>query len=290
MTLLLVMPLLCWPRLLALSALALTITILAPSACLGQEALPAPLSTDRPALQRLPRAADPIAIADTFLGIPYREDGAIDQAGRFTRFEHPDIFFNTAGLNCSGFVLAAARFLLGQNFTLASAQFDRRNDSGAQSPLGEHWDFGFDLVYNLTERTPRWLLLPFSSPTPPALTEANGFSCRGFGLHDDQAWNAVLKKLEPGAVYFATWSKPTRQNRAGLLHYHVSLILADKAGQVWLYQATPKSGVHRFDLASAAGRDRLHRLYAPGNREARILIVGVTRAREETGEKATGKR
>ena len=35
---------------------------------------------------------DPIEIADTYLGIPYRDDGTLDSQGRFTTFKRPDRF------------------------------------------------------------------------------------------------------------------------------------------------------------------------------------------------------
>ncbi len=45
---------------------------------------------------------DPIGIADTHLGIPYRDDGALDARGYFTTFADPERILDTPGLNCSG--------------------------------------------------------------------------------------------------------------------------------------------------------------------------------------------
>ena len=79
---------------------------------------------------------DPVAVADTHLGIPYRDDGAIDSNGNFTTFSRPDTILSTPGLNCSGLVLSASRFLFGKNFALSEAVRDRQGNSGPGARLG----------------------------------------------------------------------------------------------------------------------------------------------------------
>ena len=85
------------------------------------------------------------------LGQPFRVDGAQDEEGRWVTFNRPDEISSAPGFNCSGFTVAAARLLLARPFSLAEATRDRRGDSGPASPLGPDWDFGLDLILNLSE-------------------------------------------------------------------------------------------------------------------------------------------
>ena len=65
---------------------------------------------------------DPLAIADTHLGIPYREDGTLDGEGNFTTFNRSDVIHRTPGLNCSGLVLSVSRFLFQKKIGRASCR------------------------------------------------------------------------------------------------------------------------------------------------------------------------
>ena len=58
------------------------------------------------------------SLADQYLGIPYRSDGAIDARGRYVTFNNPDREFLDPGLNCSGFVVDFARKALGRTLPL----------------------------------------------------------------------------------------------------------------------------------------------------------------------------
>ena len=64
---------------------------------------------------------DPIDIANTHLGIPYRDDGALDDKGHFTTFAHPEEILDTPGLNCSGLVVSVCRYLFNKNWTYQAA-------------------------------------------------------------------------------------------------------------------------------------------------------------------------
>ena len=147
------------------------------------------------------QATDPFAVMDAFVGVPYRVLGAINQRGLFTNFEEQHLLYDSPGVNCSGLVLGAARFLLQDNVSIDTAIADRQFNSQPNSPLGKEWDYGWDLVFNLTQGMPRRILMP----TPPdglalasvesfdeALAGFDGLSLRGFNLQDMDAWKAVL--------------------------------------------------------------------------------------------------
>ena len=148
---------------------------------------------------------------------------------------------------------------------------DRKGDSGPGSPRGQDWDFGYDLILNITDGLPRRVLLPDGTTPDPDV--ADPAQLRGFPLHDDAAWNAVLPRIRPGQLVLAAFSKP----KAGqLLFYHVGLLVNDGAGHIWLYHATPGHGVHRLDLAASSGRSTFFRAFAePRFGEKNILLLSV---------------
>jgi len=168
---------------------------------------------------------NPLEIADTCLGIPYRDDGTIDHKGYFTTFNRPDRVYDTPGLNCSGLVLSVARFLFNKNFSLEQATRDRQKNSGANAAFGKDWDFGYDLILNVTEHAPRRVIMPDTRPHP--LDTSDGLSLRGFDLQDGNAWAAVLRQMQPGKIYLGSISRETGNPRR-VLHYHVVLMIPDE--------------------------------------------------------------
>lgn len=197
----------------------------------------------------------PTDIADTHLRIPYRDDGALDHRGHFTTFDRQDRFFDAPGLNCSGLVVSVCRFLFDKNWDLKSVTRDRQGNSGTGAALGKDWDFGWDLILNLTDGAQRRLLMPDRGTY--SVENVDAVEMRGFDLHDVAAWQAVLSQMKPGRVYLGSISKASRKRGYKVLHYHVVLMLPDEKGGVWLYHATRRSHVHKMNVNTARG---LHRL------------------------------
>jgi hypothetical protein len=194
---------------------------------------------------------DPIAIADTHLGIPYRDDGALDDQGRFTTFGRPDHFFDIPGLNCSGLVLSVCRFIFDKNWTLTEATRDRQGNSGQGAALGKDWDFGFDLILNLSDGVKRRVIMPDGREVN--LDTADGMNLRGFRLDDRNSWTQVINQMMPGYAYFGDISKPAHQPGYKVIHYHVVIAIPDGKGAIWLYHATQRSNVHKIDINSPQG-------------------------------------
>lgn len=237
---------------------------------------------------------DPIGIADTHLGIPYRDDGALDNRGYFTTFSHPDRFFDTPGLNCSGLVLSISRFLFDRNWSLEEVTRDRQGNSGANSPNGKDWDFGWDLILNISEGAPRRVMMPDAQNYP--IESADAMTLRGFDLHDATAWRNVLGKMQPGRVYLGSISRNASEQGNRLLHYHVVLMLPDEKGGVSLYHATRRSQVHRINVNSQQGLNRFMNQFSGARGDVKkILIVEavlpsfspVTAADSDSGTRAT---
>ncbi len=194
------------------------------------------------------RAADPTTVLARFLGTPYRDDGVTDPSGRCTLFADPGVTFPSPGYNCSGFVVTASRALLARPLPLEPVKRDRKNDSGPGSPGGQDWDFGYDLICNITDGLPRQALVPDGAS--PDLDTLDAARFRGFPLHDAAAWAKILPCIRPGQLVLAAFSK---EQAGRLLYYHVGLLLNDGQGRVWLYHATPGRGAHRLELSAPAG-------------------------------------
>jgi hypothetical protein len=190
-----------------------------------------------------------------FDSIPYREDGAINKDGDFTLFADQQARFDTPGLNCSGFTVAASRYFFKRDYVLNDVMIDRLADSGPDAELGEDWDFGYDVILNLTEGMDRKIMLPFGKTVD--ISSSNAMSLRGFDLHDLKAWADVISKMKKGKVYLFSMSKPVSFKNYKVLHYHVGVIVPDGKGHVWLCHATHKSGVNKVDISSTQNLKRV---------------------------------
>ncbi len=214
---------------------------------------------------------NPIEIADTHLGIPYRDDGTLDSQGRFTTFNRPDKFFETPGLNCSGLVVSVSRFLFDKNWTLEEVIRDRLGNSGADSPLGKDWDFGWNLIFNLAEGEPRRVIMP--EPGNYSAEGSDGLSLRGFDLHDAAAWQKILPQMHAGRMYLGSISRPAPERGYRVLHYHVVLMLPDGKGGVWLYHATRRSQVHRMNIRTPQGMSRFMSEFRVSESNAKKILI-----------------
>ena len=211
-------------------------------------------------------------IADAHLGIRYRNDGTLDSHGRFTTFEEPTRFFGTPGLNCSGLVLSICRFVYDKNWMLEEVMRDPQGNSGAGSALGKDWDFGLDLISNLTARTTRRGLMP--DGRQHSIEEFDGLNARGFDLRDRAAWQKVIGQMRPGRAYLASISKISHKPGYQVLHYHVVIMLPDDRGNVWLYHATHLSNVHRMNMSSPKGLGRfIAQFSGSGSDQKRIIVL-----------------
>ena len=212
------------------------------------------------------------SILAAFLDMPYRNDGAINEFGEFTLFAKPETRFTSAGLNCSGLVLGASRFLLAKNITIAEAKRDRLQDSGPDSQFGEDWDFGWDLIMNISDGFQRRLLLPGNKSMDPA--KSTGLSPRGYDIQSEETWRELPGRLRPGYLYLFSLSMEGRRKGYGLIHYHVGLTHVDKAGQAWFYQTTGKGEkANRRDLKTAKGQASFKRSFANTGKNRKMMLV-----------------
>lgn len=213
-----------------------------------------------PGLVAAPPAADRV---QDLLGIPYVADGVMDAAGRWTTFARPGQFRNSPGLNCSGFTYVLARRLLGSPLTPAQAGTDRLGDSGAEAPAGPDWDFGLDLILNLSEHLPRRVLTPDGTARPAG----DGRHSRGFDLDAPGIWEALLPRLRRDRVYLVSLSRGTSR----IQHYHSAVILADPKG-IWFHHTLPGGVSHRINLQDPVARAGLLARFGHGKK---ILLLEV---------------
>lgn len=222
--------------------------------------LPAWLGVDRAP------GGDPSGRLRDLLGIPYVDDAGLDERGRWARFSRPEQTLDQPGLNCSGFLVAAARRLLGFQGSLAAAGRDRLGDSGVDAKGGLDWDFGWDLVLNLSEGHPRrWVLPTGDRPAPGGSARA----LMGFRVQDREAWVALSSRWRSDRVYLATFQ---RGSGSRLRHHHVALLLKEGSGGLGFYQTLPGGRVHRLALDTTQGLERLCAMFGPGER---VLILEV---------------
>ena len=214
----------------------------------------------------------PAKTMDAFVNLAYREDGTLDEKGRWTLFADPSATFQTPGLNCSGFVVEGSRYLLGKNFTPSAAMRDRAGDSGPGAAKGQDWDFGWDVVCNISEGFKRALLLPGGKTADPAGYDG---TYRGWELNSDATWDELLPRFKPGRLYLISFSKGTKQPGYTMLHYHVGIIVKGDKGETFLYQTSSDAGkANRRDLAAPKGMASLHRDFAdkPGNKKMIVVL------------------
>lgn len=222
----------------------------------------------------LEKASTPLTQAECFRGIPYRPDGALDEHGRWTSWADQNQTYSTPGLNCSGLTAAASRAILGQTHSLNTIQHDRLGDSGPNAPKGQDWDFGLDVILNLTEGFPRRLIPnPYEQrPLDSALWNAHDLI--GVDTESPEFVN-ILAQIQPNHIYYFVISRPDSKFKGGQSFYHVGFILKDGL-QTWMYHATGKGGVYRINLASEKGFAWFKRYYgasAKGSKYIQLIEV-----------------
>lgn len=214
----------------------------------------------------------PERILNSFLGIPYRVNGGVNEKGNYVLFNRPERVQITPGLNCSGFVLAASRFLLDKNIALSAATRDRLGDSSGNSDYGQDWDFGWDLILNIAEGFPANFILPGGQTADVA--QVNAFSPRGYDLHDPSIWLELQERLEPGYLYLVSFNKDSARRGYAMLHYHVGLMYADNSGNIWLYNTTGAAGkVYRRNLSDKNQRAIFLRSFANSKKAKKYLLI-----------------
>ncbi len=208
---------------------------------------------------------DPAARLKPLLGTPYVDDAVTDALGRTVTFRQPDRSLPAPGLNCSGFVVEAARRLLSFRGSPAEAARDRQGDSGPGAPAGPDWDFGYDLALNLSEgHARRWM-----TATGPRDAAVEAPRLEGWPVRDAAAWGRTIAALDRRVVALAAFFRPAPGGRR---YHHVGLVQKDGAGRAWFYQTLPKGRVHRLDLASEEGFTRLCAMFGPQERVALLVV------------------
>ena len=217
----------------------------------------------------LETAVTPLSTMECYRGIPYRPDGALDEYGRWTIWADQNQEFTSAGLNCSGLTAAISSSIWKHTFSLDAAKYDRLGDSGADSTMGEDWDFGLDLILNLTDSLPRQLIPDPYSHQPVDSRSWNALDLRGVDVDSSEFAN-ILNQIQPEHVYYFAISKLDSRFKGGISFYHVGLLLKD-GEHIWMYHATAKGGVYRVNLAGESGLAWMRRYYGTSSKGPRYI-------------------
>ncbi|MDR3203971.1 MAG: hypothetical protein LBV23_04400, partial [Deltaproteobacteria bacterium] len=210
---------------------------------------------------------------ESLIKLPFRPDGVVSDDGRWTTWAAPLNTIKTPGFNCSGYVLEAVRLLTWKDLTLEAAKYDIEGDSGPDSPLGADWDFGLDLIRNLTGGSDE-VLIPQPQRENKIIVDASQRPL-GWGVDvNGPEFEELLKSLRPDSYYLFAVSKPERRFKSGLSYYHVGLIHAASDGAIWVYQCTLRAKVHRINVAEKRGLTLLRRYFPPiKNSQRRIILA-----------------
>lgn len=211
-----------------------------------------------------------VKLLEPFLGIKYRNDGTTNINEEYTLFANTSKIYKKAGLNCSGFVLTAMKQLLGKNITIAEAKIDTNQNSGVNSPMGQDWDFGRDLIQNIAKDY-SYEYISKRDINPNSLTGD------GIDIYDLKAWKFVFEKIKKNRIYLLAFSKNSTLKGYKTIYHHVGIIIKDSNRNIWLYHATQKNGVHRVWL----NYDRNMRPFAKEfkkdiNKNRKVLILEVS--------------
>lgn len=188
------------------------------------------------------QAMEPEKVFYMFKGIPYRSDGVLNKEAEFTKFANRNQNFSTPGLNCSGLVVSAFRYITGNNIKLDNAIKDINQDSESTD-----WDYGYDLILTLSKGYDRRVIMPYNKKS--FIKNSTGSTLRGFEIGDISAWEDIFKKMKTNKLYMFTISKPVKKTKDYMfLFHHVGLIALDKEKNVLICHATRKSGIYVGNL------------------------------------------
>lgn len=182
-----------------------------------------------------------VKLLEPLLGIKYRIDGTTNADEKYTLFANTSKIYKKAGLNCSGFVLTAMKQLLGKTITIDEAKKDINKNSNTNSSMGQDWDFGRDLIQNISQGyNSNYLSIKDINP--------NSLTGDGIKIYDLKAWKYVFRQIKKDNIYLLAFSKQTNMKGYKIIYHHVGIIIKDNNKNIWLYHATQKNGAHRVWL------------------------------------------
>lgn len=208
------------------------------------------------------------------LGTPYRTDGTLNTMGQFTTFANPTKYFKSPGLNCSGLVLEIARRYLKSKISITDSKIDIENDSGKDSHQGEDWDFGLDLIRNISKYGESDILThSHHSKKSGILFDGN----RGFQLHTRANWEYILSRIKPGWLYLLSINKPLHKKGYDLLHYHVGVMQKNELSKkVFYYHTTRLGKTHKIEVSHRRGMQLFQKQFAQSPYAAKyVYLIGV---------------
>ncbi|MBS9778867.1 MAG: hypothetical protein KGV58_00995 [Campylobacteraceae bacterium] len=173
-----------------------------------------------------------VRLLEPFLGIKYRQYGTTNINEKYVLFTDKFKTLKKAGFGHNGFVYSAYKRLLGKSMDIDEVL---QNSGKNYMNLVLKDDFSLKLALNIAKKHKNRFL--------------NSSFCEYYGgdyafdIYNIRRWNRVFKKLKKENIYLAIFSKHIRGKDK---FSHLGIIIKDDNKNVFLYQSTPKYGVHKI--------------------------------------------
>ncbi len=172
-----------------------------------------------------------VRLLEPFLGIKYRQYGTTNEDERYTLFINQDKIYESAGLDDKGFVFSAYKRLFGKSMEISEVFVPNKNN---ENEIYKN-NFSLNLALNLAlNHQNRFLNSSFCE------FYKRDFS---FDIYNIRRWSRVFERMNKENIYLAIFSKTIRNKE---VYSHIGIIIKDDNKNIFLYQSTPKYGVHKI--------------------------------------------
>jgi len=208
--------------------------------------------------------------ADAFVGMRYVHDAVLDDKGNTVTFNRPDQVLEMSGLNCSGLVVSAARVFFNQNFKVQEVIKDYNQNSGPTAALGHDWDFGWDLLYNLSQNRKRFVFNENLNRINPEKVQVENF--RGFKITDKTKWQKLFSQLKKEAVYLVVFNGLNTRKENILQYFHVGFMLKTSE-DILFYSASRENPNRGVDVHRLMVQKEFEHLLGQNRRYTDIRVI-----------------
>jgi hypothetical protein len=167
-------------------------------------------------------------------------------------------------------VLSASRYLFNKNFRVRQTIKDYNKNSGKTALLGEDWDFGWDLFYNISRGHRRAVFASEFKRLDPDKIKIENF--RGHSVYDWEWWQGLFTELNPAAVYLVVFNGFNPRLDDQLQYYHVAMMFRS-GEEILLYSASRNNPNKGVDLHYLMRRGDLEQLIGQAEKYLDVHVI-----------------